>query len=161
MQVSGVGAGVGALVGAVGRGFVVLCWLGPEAGIVALPSAGIGVLVGAIAGALGKPIRGAIVGFILSAVVFELFMCACASILGDLAGIFGQKDAATKFLTEVLPYTMLMGVAGAFAGGIGGAVGSAATNNVLPGVKPELGPGESAEPDPTADRPRDERFFER
>jgi hypothetical protein len=92
----------------------------------------------------------------LSAVVFELFMFACASVIGDLAGIFGQKDAGTKFLKEVLPYTLLMGLAGAAAGGIGDAVGSAAKMNALPGVKPEVAPGESAEPDvPGKQRGRD------
>jgi hypothetical protein len=122
MQISGTGDGVCALVGAGGRALVVLCWLGPGAGIIALPSAAIGLLVGAIAGALGRLVRGAVVGFVLSAVIFELFMFACASALGDLSGIFGHKDAANKFLAEVLPYSLLMGLAGAAAGGIGGAV---------------------------------------
>ena len=58
-------AGVGALVGAVGRAHLVFCWLGPNARIIALPPAGNGLLVGAIAGALRKPIQGTIVGFIL------------------------------------------------------------------------------------------------
>jgi hypothetical protein len=161
MQVSGVGAGVGALVGAAGRALVVLCWLGPGAIIFALPSAAIGLLVGAIAGALGKPVRGAIVGFVLSAVVFELFMFACASVLGDMGSIFGGKDAGTTFLTQVLPYTLLMGLAGVAAGGIGGAVGSAARKNDQPDVKGGSGRGGAAEQGPAADRPRDERFFER
>jgi hypothetical protein len=161
MQVSGLGAGVGALVGAAGRALVVLCWFGPGAIIFALPSAAIGLLVGAIAGALGKPIRGAIVGCVLSAVVFELFMFACASLLGDIGRIFGDKDAGTKFLTDVLPYTLLMGLAGAAAGGIGGAVGSAARKNGQPGVKSGPSREEAAEQDAAADRERDERFFER
>ena len=160
MQISGAGAGVGALVGAAGRALVVFCCLGSNAGILALPSAGIGILVGAIAGSLGKPLRGALVGFVLSAFVFELFMCACASVLGDITRIFGEKDAGTKFLTEVLPYTLLMGVAGAAAGGIGGAVGSAAQKSGRPGVKPELGREEPAEPRRRKQtRPHDERFF--
>lgn len=158
MQVSGAGAGVGALVGAAGRALVVLCWLGPGAVIFALPSAAIGLLVGAIAGALGKPVRGAIVGFVLSAVVFELFMFACASVLGDMGPIFGGKDAGTKFLTDVLPYTLLMGLAGAAAGGIGGAVGSAARKNGQPGGK--SGSSQGGDQGAAAERPRDERFFE-
>jgi hypothetical protein len=129
LRVSGIGAAVGALVGAVGRALVVLGWIGSNAGIIALPSAGIGLLVGAIAGGLGKPLRGAVVGFILSAFVFELFMFACASVLGDVGKLLGQKDAGTSFLTGVLPYTLLMGVAGAAAGGIGGAVGKAFIEN--------------------------------
>jgi hypothetical protein len=161
MQVSGAGAGIGALVGAAGRALVVFCWLGPNAGIFALPSAGIGILVGAIAGSLGKPLRGALVGFFLSAFVFELFMFACASALGNVTRIFGAKDAEATFLTEALPYALLMGVAGAAAGGIGGAVGSASRKNGPLGVKPELSQGEPAEPDAATDRPRDERFFER
>jgi hypothetical protein len=144
MQISGVGAGVGALVGAVSRALVVLAWIGPigpKGHIIALPSAGIGLLVGAIAGALGKPLRGAIVGFILSAVVFELFMFACASLLGGMADLVGHKGAESEFLTETLPYTLLMGLAGAAAGGIGGAVGSAtgkngeSTVNMVPGPR--------------------------
>jgi hypothetical protein len=83
------------------------------------------LLVGAIAGSLGRPVRGALVGFVLSAFVFELFMCACASALGDVASLFGEQGAEAKFLTTVLPYTLLMGVAGAAAGGIGGAVARA------------------------------------
>ncbi len=129
MQISAAGAGVGSLVGAAGRALVVFCWVGPNAGIFALPSAAIGLLVGAIAGALGKPLRGALVGFILSAFVFELFMFSCASVFGDVARIFGEKDAGTKLLTDVLPYMLLMGVAGAAAGGIGGAVGSASVRS--------------------------------
>lgn len=123
MQISGRGAGVGALIGAVGRALVVLAWLGPQAGVVMLPSAAIGVLVGLIAGALGKPVRGAVVGFVLSAVVFELFMFACASVVGDFATAFGEKDPKGQFLSSVLPYMLLMGLAGAAAGGIGGAAG--------------------------------------
>lgn len=129
MKISGVGAGVGALVGAVGRALVCYGWLGPTAGLFVLPSAGIGLLVGAIAGSLGRPLRGALVGFVLSAFVFELFMCAGASLLGDVARVFGEQDAGTKFLSEVLPYMLLMGVAGAAAGGIGGAVGNASLRN--------------------------------
>ncbi len=133
MQVSAKGAVVGALVGAVGRALVVLCWLGDVGLIVALPSAAIGLLVGTIAGALGKPLRGAVVGFVLSAVVFELFMCACASVLGGIGG-FGE---GRSFLSDVLPYMLLMGLVGAAAGGVGGAVGSTArrpdgTMNVKP-----------------------------
>ena len=161
MQISGAGAGVGALVGAVGRALVVFCFLGPNAGIIALQSAGIGLLVGAIAGALGKPLQGAIVGFVWSAVIVELFMCTSASVLGDFVGIYGQKEAGTKFLTEVLPYMLLMGLAGAAAGGIGGAVGSAARKNGQPGGKSGLSHGGEAEQGAAADRPRDERFFER
>ena len=129
MQVSGTGAGVGALIGALGRALVVLFWLGPQAVIMALPSAGIGLLVGAIAGSLGRPLRGALVGFVLSAFVFELFMCACASLVGGLGSIVGGKDAEMAFLTAVLPYTLLMGVAGAAAGGIGGYVGRVSKRN--------------------------------
>src|SRR6516165_12809883 len=98
MQISGTGAAVGALIGALGRALVVIFWLGPQAGVIALPSAGIGLLVGAIAGSLGRPLRGALVGFVLSAFVFELFMCACASVVGSVAGTFGEKDAGMKFL---------------------------------------------------------------
>lgn len=132
MQISATGAGVGAVVGAVGRALVVIGWLGPAALIVALPSAGIGLLVGAIAGGLGKPLRGALVGFLLSAFVFELFMFACASALGDVAQLWGEKDKGRMFLTEVLPYTLFMGLAGAAAGFIGGIVGREGRKNDQP-----------------------------
>jgi hypothetical protein len=146
MRISGTGAIVGALVGAVGRALVVFYWIG-FGGIVALPSAGIGLLVGAIAGALGRPLRGALAGFVLSAFVFELFMCACASVLGDVVGMFGDEDVGAKFLTKVLPYTLLMGLAGAAAGGVGGAVGGAATRNPPPNDTTSTTGHEPSEPD--------------
>jgi hypothetical protein len=161
MHVSGTGAGVGALIGALGRALVVIFWLGPQACIIALPSAGIGLLVGAIAGSLGRPLRGALLGFVLSAFVFELFMCACASVLGDLGSIFGGKDAEMAFLTAVLPYTLLMGVAGAAAGGIGGYVGSVSRRNEQNGGGTPTRAEQPAERGSATDQPPDERFFER
>jgi hypothetical protein len=146
MQISLTGAGVGALVGAVGRYLVALGGLlvdgaGHEAPLIALPSAAIGLLVGAIAGALGKPLRGAVVGFVLSAFVFEIFL------LPTLAG---------ALLWKALPYMPLLGLAGAAAGGIGGAVAGAGQQTGTPTVKPEPGLGRLAEPDAAADRPRDQ-----
>jgi hypothetical protein len=165
MQVSGTGAVVGSLVGAAGRAFVLLGWIAVSVGyvegsmfIAALPSAGIGLLVGAIAGALGKPLRGAVVGFVLSAFVFELFMCACASAL-PTGGILGQPNAGWDFLLRALPYMLLMGLAGAAAGGIGGAVGIAAQKNGKTAAGSEPGADGAAEPDATAERPSDEGFF--
>jgi hypothetical protein len=137
---------------------VVLAWIGPigpKGHIIALPSAGVGLLVGAIAGALGKPLRGAIVGLILSAFVFELFMFACASLIGGMADLLGHKGAESEFLTEMLPYTLLMGLAGAAAGGIGGAVGSATRKNGKSTVKMDPGPQASDESDAAGDRTRD------
>jgi hypothetical protein len=123
MKISPVGAGVGALVGCVGRSAVVL--LNMPAGAVgepmlALPSAGIGLLVGAIAGAFGRPVLGAGVGAVLSGVVFELFMFACASLIGSIS-----QRASSMFLSETLVYGLEMAAAGALAGGIGGLVGRA------------------------------------
>ncbi len=137
MQISGTGSVVGALVGAVARGAVVCFWLGGVAGIVALPSAGIGLLVGAIAGATGKPLRGAVVGAVLSGIVFELFLCACASVLGDVRKLFGQNGNEADFLRAALPFTLSMGLAGALAGGIGGAAGGANSGNHPSGGLPE------------------------
>lgn len=111
-------------------------WLGPAVRLrpftctLALPSAVIGLLVGAIAGGLGKPGRGALVGFVLSGFVFEVFMCACASVLSAAPG--GTEKDAAEFLIEALPYMFLMGAAGAAAGGIGGAAGSAAMRDEEP-----------------------------
>jgi hypothetical protein len=159
MQVSAKGAGAGALVGAVGRALVALGWLavqgaGPEAFLLAMPSAAIGLLVGAIAGALGKPLRGAVVGFVLSAFVFEIFLFACASAL-PTGGLFARPGAG-ELLWKALPYMLLMGLAGAAAGGIGGAVAGAGRQTGTPTVKPEPGLGRLAEPDAAADRPRDQ-----
>jgi hypothetical protein len=124
MKISAAGAGVGALVGCVGRGAVVLLNFGPAGGslpAIALPSAGIGLLVGAIAGAVGRPLLGAALGAILSGVVFELFMFAGASLIGA----FDQHRGAA-FLSQTLLYGLEMAVAGALAGGLGGLVGQAA-----------------------------------
>jgi hypothetical protein len=121
MKISGIGAGVGAAVGLLARGAVVVLNVGladERLLMLALPSAAIGALVGAIAGAIGKPLRGALVGAILSGVVFEFFMFACASLIGQ----FNQK-AGGDFLTETLIYGLEMALAGAIAGGVGGAVG--------------------------------------
>jgi hypothetical protein len=123
MKISAAGAGVGALVGCVGRAVVVLLNFGPDSGplaTLALPSAGIGLLVGGIAGAFGKPLVGAAVGAVLSGVVFELFMCACASLIGS----FSQK-AGSDFLSQTLVYGLEMAVAGGIAGCVGGLVGRA------------------------------------
>jgi hypothetical protein len=124
MKVSGAGAAVGGLVGCIARGSVVLLNLGAGAdklSVVALPSAGIGLLVGAIAGAIGRPLLGAAVGAVLSGVVFELFMCACASLIGTLS-----QEAGDTFLSRTLIYGLEMAVAGAVAGGVGGLVGQVA-----------------------------------
>ena len=125
MQISGDGAAVGAIVGFIARPAVVLIWLGPEIGIYfALPSAAIGALVGGIAGGTGRTLWGALGGAVLSAILFEMFMCSCASMAGTVGSAFGQHDAGQKVLVETAPYFLMMGLAGAIAGGVGGAVGS-------------------------------------
>jgi hypothetical protein len=124
MKVSGTGAAIGGLVGCIARGSVVLLNLGAAAdkvSVVALPSAAIGLLVGAIAGAVGRPLLGAAVGAVLSGVVFELFMCACASLIGTFS-----QQAGDAFLSQTLIYGLEMAVAGAVAGGVGGLVGQVA-----------------------------------
>lgn len=128
MKISGTGAAVGAAIGFVARGAVVLLNLGGAVGpfgMLALPSAGIGALAGAIAGATGRPLRGALVGAILSGVIFEFFMFACASLIGG----FSQK-ASGDFLTQTVVYGLEMAIAGALAGGIGGAVGKRTASQV-------------------------------
>jgi hypothetical protein len=65
------------------------------------------------------------------------------------------------FLTAVLQYTVLMGVAGAAAGGIGGYVGRVSTRNEQNGGGTPTHTEQSAERGAATDRPRDERFFER
>ena len=152
MQYSGTGAVVGALVGAVGRAAVVLVWMA-VVGIwgapitVVLPSAAIGLLVGAIAGAQGKPVRGAVVGAVLSGCVFELFICACASVLHSIPLL---DRGADELFGKTLPYALLMGLAGAAAGGIGGAVATRVDNGGSEGVRGLPPEGES--PGPAGDR---------
>jgi hypothetical protein len=125
MKISGTGAAVGALVGCIARASVILLNLGEAAekvsAVVALPSAGIGLLVGAVAGAFGRPFLGAAVGAVLSGVVFELFMCACASLIGRF-----DQQGGDRFLSQTLNYGLEMAVAGGLAGGVGGLVGKVA-----------------------------------
>jgi hypothetical protein len=124
MKVSGAGALVGAGVGAVARSAVVFLNLGGDVPLAFLvPSAVVGVLVGGIAGATGRPWWGAGLGGLLSAVVFELFMLPCISLMGMLGEATGDEAAQGTFLKMTLSYALQMGLAGALAGGIGGAVG--------------------------------------
>ena len=125
MKISGTGAIVGAAIGAGARSAVVLLNLGDFVPLVfVLPSAAIGVLVGLIAGGMSKPLVGALVGALLSAVVFELFMLPCVSLIGTFGSITGEKNAAGDFLRKTVIYALEMGVAGALAGGIGSWMGS-------------------------------------
>jgi hypothetical protein len=127
MKISGKGALVGAAIGAGARSAVVLLNLGEGVPLVlVLPSTAIGVLVGLIAGATAKPLVGALVGALLSAIVFELFMLPCASLIGTFGSITGDKNAEGNFLRETVIYALEMGVAGLLAGGIGAWVGSRA-----------------------------------
>jgi hypothetical protein len=121
MKISGMGALVGAIVGFIARGAVVVLNFpvsGHALAFIALPSAMIGALVGGIAGATGRPLRGALVGAILSGVVFEAFMLTCASLIGQFS-----PQEGSNFLADTLKYGLEMGIAGAVAGGIGGWVG--------------------------------------
>jgi hypothetical protein len=121
MKISGVGAMVGAVVGVVARGAVVVLniHLDQSFAMIALPSAAIGALVGGIAGATARPIGGALVGAFLSGVVFEVFMLTSASLIGQFS-----PQGGGDFLRDTLKYCLEMAVAGAIAGGIGGQVGS-------------------------------------
>jgi hypothetical protein len=140
MRVSGTGAAVGAVLGAFARGAVVLLNLwahgADRLAAFALPSAGIGLLVGGIAGATGKPLLGAIVGALLSGVVFEFFMCACASALGGREG--------GRVLSDTLIYGLEMALAGALAGGLGGAAGRKQDKTRLNGSADKEAPGSEA-----------------
>ena len=144
MKVSGSGAAVGAVVGCVARAAVVILNVmghggeGVPAAFI-LPSAVIGLLVGAVAGAVGKPLLGATVGAVLSGVIFELFMCSCASLIGSFS-----REASDRFLSHTLIYGLEMALAGAVAGGVGGLVGQIADREVPlePVALPPLGEGE-------------------
>src|SRR5262249_60326596 len=107
-----------------GRRRALLLHLGAQVPLVfLLPTAVIGILVGSIAGSTGRPLRGALLGAVLSGVVFELFMLPCASVIGTFGSITGDRDAGGKFLRETLLYGLEMAVAGALAGGLGVLVG--------------------------------------
>lgn len=129
MRTSGKGAVVGAGVGFLCRGTVVLLNVPPDVrslAFLALPSAVIGALVGAIAGASGRPVRGAILGAILSGVVFEAFMLSCASVIGTFS-----QSAGPDFLLSTLCYALEMAFAGALSRLAGGAAGaSSGTSDV-------------------------------
>lgn len=125
MKISSTGAMVGAVIGAGARSAVVMLNLGEGVPpVFVLPSAAIGVLVGLIAGGMSKPLVGALVGALLSAIVFELFMLPCVSLIGTFGSIAGETNAAGNFLRNTVIYALEMGVAGALAGGIGGWIGS-------------------------------------
>ena len=123
MKISVAGAVAGAILGAVGRAAVVFFTLDSPPMIFMLPSAAIGVLVGIMAGGLGRPLLGAAVGALLSAIIFELFLLPCASMLGTVGQIVGKDGWSQGFLREAFPYFLQMGLAGAIAGGLGGGMG--------------------------------------
>ncbi|EMI17466.1 membrane protein [Rhodopirellula maiorica SM1] len=123
MRISPVGAIVGAGLCAIGRSLVVFSVIQEPAVILMLPSAAIGLLVGAIAGAIGRPVVSAVVGALLSAIVFELFMLPCVSLIGIFGDITGNTNADSDFFRATLKYLIGMAVAGGIGGGVGGAVG--------------------------------------
>src|SRR5262249_34655846 len=117
MKISGLGAAVGAVVGCLARGAVVLLTMGEVNHltlILSLPSTVMGLLVGAIAGAVGRPLLGALIGAVLSGIVFEMFMFACASVVRQIS-----PQSADGFLSQTLIYGLEMTAAGALAGGVG------------------------------------------
>jgi len=109
-----VGAGVGALVGGISRAAVAAFLLTDVSGdlIVVLFAAAIGILIGAMAGATGRPVLGATVGGVLSAVAFMVTLPAASLIF--LAG------------AGTLPSLLEIIAVGALSGGIGGAAGQMA-----------------------------------
>jgi hypothetical protein len=128
MHISPRGAVVGAIVGAAARAAVVWLHLGPDVPrAFFVPSAAIGFLVGAIAGGLGRPVRGLIAGFVLSAIVFELLLMPCVSLLGT----FGGAAAKQEFLWDSVRYALEMGAAGALAGLAGGLAARGKTHKTL------------------------------
>ncbi len=123
IRISPLGAVVGAFTCAIARSLVVYWATQQPALILMLPSAAIGFLVGAIAGAIGRPIVSAAIGAILSAVVFELFLLPCVSMVGIFGDITGNANLESDFIHSALKYLIGMAVAGGIGGGIGGAVG--------------------------------------
>jgi hypothetical protein len=123
MRISPVGALVGAILCAIGRSLVVLSMIQKPVLILMLPSAGIGLLVGAIAGAIGRPLVSAVTGALLSAIVFELFLLPCVSLIGTFGDLSGNTNAESEFVRSTLKYLIGMAVAGGIGGGVGGAIG--------------------------------------
>ncbi len=120
---------VGALLGALIRGGITLFHLrGGEAfGVLgSLPSAGIGFLCGAIAGATCRAWLGALIGAVLSAGVFGLFVI-------PFAYLFSHFDATDKVTAFTWPLFIQKAIAGAVAGGIGAFVGKL----IVTGASPE------------------------
>jgi len=143
LRISPVGATVGAILCAVGRSLVVFWMIQQPVLIFMLPSAAIGLLVGAIAGAIGRPFVSALTGAILSAIVFELFLLPCASLLGTFGDFTGNANADAEFMQSTLKYLIGMAVAGGIGGGIGGAVGLLSTD--IPVESREDGIGEPSD----------------
>ena len=124
MKLSGVGALVGAAVGAGLRGGFTLFNLrfGDAAHqalalIAFLPSVAVGPLSGGIAGALAKPGWGALLGAGISAGLFGLCVLPWAVLL-ESAGAGGELTAFTW------PYFLQKAAAGAIAGTVGGYIGA-------------------------------------
>jgi len=110
-----VGAGVGALVGGISRAAVAAFLLTDVSGDlipVVLFAGAMGILIGAMAGATGRPVLGATVGGVLSAVAFMVTLPAASLIF--LAG------------AGTLPSLLEIVAVGALSGGIGGAAGQMA-----------------------------------
>ena len=110
-----IGALVGGVVGALVRGGFTFYNLraGGELGLLAaMPSAGIGFLCGAVAGGFCRAWMGALLGAVLSAGVFALFLLPFAYVFSvERVGDFTWY------------YLIQRAVAGAVAGGIGGWIG--------------------------------------
>jgi hypothetical protein len=123
MRISPAGALVGAILCAIGRSLVVFSVIQKPAVILMLPSAVIGLLVGSIAGAIGRPLVSAVTGALLSAIVFELFLLPCVSLIGTFGDMTGNTNADSEFVRSTLKYMIGMAVAGGIGGGVGGAVG--------------------------------------
>lgn len=114
-----IGGFVGALIGTLVRGGITFYHLrvGEAFGLLAsLPSAGIGFLCGAIAGCWCRGWTGALIGALLSAGMFGLFVLPCAY-------VFAQFNAADKVTEFTWPLFVQKAIAGGIAGGVGGLVG--------------------------------------
>ncbi len=113
-RLSLVGACVGASVGGVARAALAAYHLtdARQLGALVLITAGIGILIGAVAGLSGKPVSGAVIGAVLSLVVY----LGNLQVIGLLA-LLGAGSVPS--LLEAL-------ASGALAGGIGGAAGQMA-----------------------------------
>lgn len=150
MKLSLTGAFAGALFNAAGAG--VVQWIyasGPKPGYGQAVAIGSGLLIGAIVGVIGKPIAGAILGFVLPVSGFTLWMTAWWFALYDgrpnfltsptnsnatpgLADWFFGFPFALEYVHQYPAYYLWLSVVASVAGLLGGLAAQSARKKPMP-----------------------------